>query len=1107
MLTEAVGLLLGGRATLRWSGPAGRGVRRGGLHRRAGRLAARVWPSSRPTTRTSWCWRAGVRRRRALARARVGRSVSRGDLEAAGGGSSTSSRSTRRARSRGRPCSSRCSTPPPGGRRPSGPRHGRRVARARARARGAGRDEADAGAAERARALAELGALVERVEAVDPSPARRRRCRASATRLRHVDALLRRRRARRGGAAQPRGRRGRRGAGGRGGARARGGRRASTPRSRRWPRSCGTPRSAAGGRARRCAATPRPRARSRAARRGRGAARTARATCASASPRLASRSCSSAPPAARPARAAAGRRTNAAALDGCRRGADGRRPRGAGAPGSGAPRARRPGRSRGRGRGAPGRPRHGRRPARRSRSRARRSGVRGGDAVELLAAANPGPARAPLARGGVGRRAVARRAGLCVAGPRERGRGARRSSSTRSTPASAASRPARSARSCAALARSTQVVCVTHLPQIAALADRHFRVVKEPGEPTVTRIERLAGREVVRRARAHAGRRRRRRRGAGAGSRAPQRRRLRAAARSAGGLGTMSGTSTKGARWRAGRKYVFITGGVVSSLGKGITAASLGRLLKARGLKVGVSQARPVHQRRPGHDVARIQHGEVFVTEDGAETDLDLGHYERFIDENTSRLVERHGRRDLRRGHPQGAASGEYLGSTVQVIPHVTDEIKRAHPARSPRRRDLDVVLSRSAARSATSRACRSSRPSASCARSSAATTCAYVHVHARAADRGRRRAEDEADAALGQRAAAHRHHARRRRLPLVPARCRASCAPRSRSSPTCDERDVIIATEDAGEHLPGAAARCASSASTSSCWSASASRRRSRPERTGRSSADRVDAPDTARCASRSSASTSSCTTRTCRWSRRSARRHPPRRRARAGLGGRREPVARRRPSGSLADVDGVLIPGGFGGRGHRGQGRRRALRARARRAVPRHLPRHAGARRSSSRATCRPRGRELDGVRPEHAVPGRRPAARAEGRRRTRAGRCASAPSRSSCGRARARTPPTATTWSTSATATATRSSNALRPQLEAAGLRVGGRVRVQGPRRDDRAARTTRGSWRASSTPSSSRARRGRRRCSATSSARPWSGAPARGAASAAGASTGA
>ena len=121
-------------------------------------------------------------------------------------------------------------------------------------------------------------------------------------------------------------------------------------------------------------------------------------------------------------------------------------------------------------------------------------------------------------------------------------------------------------------------------------------------------------------------------------------------------------------------KFVFVTGGVVSSLGKGITAASLGRLLKARGLKVQVQKFDPYINVDPG-TMSPFQHGEVFVTEDGAETDLDIGHYERFVDENLSRAAN----------HTAGAVwdrvlrkerKGEYLGSTVQVIPHITNEIK-----------------------------------------------------------------------------------------------------------------------------------------------------------------------------------------------------------------------------------------------------------------------------------------------------------------------------------------------------------------------------------------------------------------------------------------------
>ena len=122
-------------------------------------------------------------------------------------------------------------------------------------------------------------------------------------------------------------------------------------------------------------------------------------------------------------------------------------------------------------------------------------------------------------------------------------------------------------------------------------------------------------------------------------------------------------------------KYIFVTGGVVSGLGKGITAASLGRLLKQRGLRVKVQKLDPYLNVDPG-TMSPYQHGEVFVTDDGAETDLDLGHYERFIDENlTFHSSVSSGKvywNVLNRER-----TGDYLGATVQIIPHITNEIKR----------------------------------------------------------------------------------------------------------------------------------------------------------------------------------------------------------------------------------------------------------------------------------------------------------------------------------------------------------------------------------------------------------------------------------------------
>lgn len=138
------------------------------------------------------------------------------------------------------------------------------------------------------------------------------------------------------------------------------------------------------------------------------------------------------------------------------------------------------------------------------------------------------------------------------------------------------------------------------------------------------------------------------------------------------------------------KKYIFVTGGVVSGLGKGITAASLGRLLKARGLKVAAQKLDPYINVDPG-TMSPYQHGEVFVTEDGAETDLDLGHYERFIDENLNKFS------NLTTGKVfwnvlNKERKGEYLGSTVQIIPHVTNEIKE-FIYRVGRETDADVVI------------------------------------------------------------------------------------------------------------------------------------------------------------------------------------------------------------------------------------------------------------------------------------------------------------------------------------------------------------------------------------------------------------------------------
>ena len=136
-------------------------------------------------------------------------------------------------------------------------------------------------------------------------------------------------------------------------------------------------------------------------------------------------------------------------------------------------------------------------------------------------------------------------------------------------------------------------------------------------------------------------------------------------------------------------KHIFVTGGVASSLGKGLTASSLGRLLKVRGLRVTMQKLDPYINVDPG-TMNPFEHGEVFVTDDGGETDLDLGHYERFIDENLSRGSNAT-TGSIYQSVLAAERRGDYLGRTVQVIPHITDEIKRR--IRRLATDDVDVVI------------------------------------------------------------------------------------------------------------------------------------------------------------------------------------------------------------------------------------------------------------------------------------------------------------------------------------------------------------------------------------------------------------------------------
>jgi CTP synthase len=210
-------------------------------------------------------------------------------------------------------------------------------------------------------------------------------------------------------------------------------------------------------------------------------------------------------------------------------------------------------------------------------------------------------------------------------------------------------------------------------------------------------------------------------------------------------------------------RFIFVTGGVVSSLGKGIAAASIGRLLVSRGLQVGIQKFDPYINVDPG-TMSPYQHGEVFVTEDGAETDLDLGHYERYTDSNATRAsnVTAGGiynsviRRERR---------GDYLGATVQVVPHITDEIKNRIRLLADSS-DVDVVITEIGGTVGDIE----SLPFLEAIRQFPVDVgrrnCMFIHLTL-VPYIGTRGAEDQADPALGQRAAPHRHPAGHAHVPL----------------------------------------------------------------------------------------------------------------------------------------------------------------------------------------------------------------------------------------------------------------------------------------------------------------------------------------------------
>ena len=445
-------------------------------------------------------------------------------------------------------------------------------------------------------------------------------------------------------------------------------------------------------------------------------------------------------------------------------------------------------------------------------------------------------------------------------------------------------------------------------------------------------------------------------------------------------------------------KYIFITGGVVSSLGKGITAASLGTLLKARGLKVGVQKLDPYMNVDPG-TMSPYQHGEVFVTEDGAETDLDLGHYERFIDENTSRSSNSTAgsvyNTVIRRER-----KGEYLGSTVQVIPHITDEIK-SRILRVSSSSDVDIVLVEIGGTVGDIESLPFLEAIRQLRTQLGRDNVLYLHVTLVPLI--------EAAGELKTKPTQHSVN-ELRRIGISPdvVVCRSSSPlPRELRAKIAlfadlDER-AVIAAEDAA-HLYTVPLRLRDAAPRRARARALRARRSRRAgSRSGKRSADRIDElegsvriaivgkyvqlQDAYLSRRRGAASTARSTTaRTSRSTGSTPRRSIP-----------------TRPPSSCEGVDGILIPGGFGAA--------RRSRARSRRcgtpasghAVPRHLPRHAVRRRRVRPQHVRHARRQLDRVRPATRSTRSSPCCPSSRTSRTRAARCGWAPSPSSCAAAR--------------------------------------------------------------------------------------------------------
>ena len=496
-------------------------------------------------------------------------------------------------------------------------------------------------------------------------------------------------------------------------------------------------------------------------------------------------------------------------------------------------------------------------------------------------------------------------------------------------------------------------------------------------------------------------------------------------------------------------KYIFITGGVVSSLGKGITAASLGTLLKARGLKVGVQKLDPYMNVDPG-TMSPYQHGEVFVTEDGAETDLDLGHYERFIDENTSRASNSTAgsvyNTVIRRER-----KGEYLGSTVQVIPHITDEIK-SRILRVSSSTDVDIVLVEIGGTVGDIESLPFLEAIRQLRTQLGRDNVLYLHVTLVPMI--------EAAGELKTKPTQHSVNELRRIgiSPDVVVARSSSPLPRELRAKIAlfadlDER-AVIAAEDARAPLHGAAAPARAAPRRARARALRA--RRSRPAELEEWEAlcRRIDELEGS---VRIAIVGKYVQLQDAYLSVVEALKHG------AIHHGSHleidwvdaETLGPDEAAAQLRGVDGILIPGGFGPRAIEGKVAAVRYAREIGHAVPRHLPRHAVRRRRVRAQRVRHARRQLDRVRPGHALPGGRPAARAAGHRGhgrddAAGSRARRAAQRHACARrlrrdARVRAPPAPLRGQQP-------------PAPAARGRRTArlGRVRGQGPRRGDRARR---------------------------------------------------